>query len=186
MDKSVNDFERIWNDSRECIENSVLISELENRLTQFKSGNSYSVSFLENISEGDKEFNGSIFSELMEMSKEKLLYIDIWSVWCGPCRAEIPHLIDMHDKLKNENIEFISLCCKSDKEGWLKLIKDNNIPGKHYFLDKPESDLLRTRLKFQGFPTYMIIKDGKIIDADAERPSSGEKIIKRLLEINSR
>ncbi len=41
--------------------------------------------------------------------KGKVLLVNIWGTWCGPCRAEMPHLVEMQDKFKDQGFEVIGL-----------------------------------------------------------------------------
>jgi thiol-disulfide isomerase/thioredoxin len=115
--------------------------------------------------------------------KGKVVYIDIWATWCGPCRAEFPYAKDIkkHYK-KNDDIVFLYVSVDEEKETWLKYLKENpdfeglqvNDPGNF------DSVIAKT-YKVNGIPRYIIIdRDGKIFSTDANRPSSGEKLIEQL------
>jgi len=113
----------------------------------------------------------------------KVVYIDIWATWCGPCRAEFPYTKDIKKHYKNNNdIVFLYVSVDEEKETWLKYLKENpdftgvqvNDPGNF------DSAIAKT-YKVNGIPRYMIIdRDGKIFSNDAKRPSSGEELIAQL------
>ena len=173
--ESFDDFEKLREIFKSVINNQIMAVEL-NKLSKV-SKIEKSVSYNDEMNDIDED----MLSILLEESKKHLIYVDIWATWCGPCRAEIPEIKAMHEKLKDEKIEFISICCNSNKNDWLAIIEDNKLPGKHFLLNKAESDIFTDKItNFQGFPTYLIMKDGVIIDSNAERPSSGEKIIIKL------
>jgi len=110
--------------------------------------------------------------------KDKIIYIDIWATWCGPCRSEIPYAIDLQNYFKGKPVAFVNLCLASKKDDWKKFIAQNHIEGDNYFFNRDETALLRGELKFHGYPTYMIIdKEGKLADKNAPRPSTGKTII---------
>lgn len=183
--ESITDFERLYNSNNYKINNQLLVSELEQRLVQAIESSEQSITSLvdSKIMEYGDRLN--FFDILINESEGKTLYVDFWALWCGPCLAEIPSLIELHEKIKNENIQIASICCGSDRNAWLGFLNDNSIPGKHYHIDKQQEALLRATLNFQGYPTYMIIKDGIIIDTNAYKPSSGERILNELLRINA-
>lgn len=115
--------------------------------------------------------------------KGKVVYIDIWATWCGPCRAEFPYTKHIKKHYQNNNdIVFLYVSVDEEKETWLKYLKENpdftgvqvNDPGNF------DSAIAKT-YKVNGIPRYMIIdRDGKIFSNDAKRPSSGEELIAQL------
>lgn len=54
--------------------------------------------------------------------KGKYVYIDVWATWCGPCKAEIPHLKSLEEKYQGKNIVFVSISVdsKEDHDAWQK------------------------------------------------------------------
>lgn len=107
--------------------------------------------------------------------KGKYVYIDTWATWCGPCRAEIPHLQKAEEKYKGKNIEFVSISVDvpKDYDKWRKMVADKNLGGTQLFADKDwKSDFIRA-YNINSIPRFILIgPDGKVINADAERPSS--------------
>jgi len=182
---SFEQFEKHWSVNKGFINNHLLTEELNNRLLNEKELNIYGINFIDNFSTNEKVLLGDIFTELIEMSKNNLVYIDIWATWCGPCLSEIPHIIKIHKKMEDENIKFVSICCQSNRDKWNSIISNNNIPGQHYILDNEQSSLFFSNMNFKGFPTYLILKDGRIVNENAPRPSSGDRIINELVRINA-
>lgn len=109
--------------------------------------------------------------------KGKYLYIDIWATWCGPCRVEIPHLQKLEDRYKGKNIEFISISIDAQKdfEKWKKFVADKQLGGIQLFADNDwKSDWIQA-FKIDGIPRFILIgPDGKVINPNADRPSSSE------------
>gem|GEM_PF-2745247 len=63
------------------------------------------------------------------------------------------------------------------------MLESSNITGDNYFFNEPQTQLLRNKLQFEGYPTYLIVdKQGDLVDKNAPRPSSGEEIKKILNE----
>jgi thiol-disulfide isomerase/thioredoxin len=111
----------------------------------------------------------------------KVVYIDLWASWCGPCRAENPFMKKLYEKYAdNEKVMFIGIAVwdksknwkealKVDEPGWLQLIDKNDTIARDYFTS--------------WIPRFIIIdKAGKIVNFDAPRPSS-ESEIEKLIEM---
>ena len=111
----------------------------------------------------------------LEDLRGKYVYIDVWATWCGPCRAEIPHLKKVEEKYHGKNIEFVSISVDTDKdhEKWQKFVVDKELGGIQLFADKNwNSDFIKA-FGINAIPRFLLIgPDGKVIKADAPRPSS--------------
>jgi len=105
----------------------------------------------------------------------KVVYIDLWASWCGPCRAETPSLKRLYEKYKDDTrVVFISIAVNDKLNDWkIALEKD-----KPEWLQLYDSDGIVSKLYMAyAIPKFILIdKKGKIVNFDAPRPSSGEKI----------
>ena len=109
--------------------------------------------------------------------KGKYVYIDLWATWCGPCRAEIPHLQKTEEKYHGKNIEFVSISIDQakDYEKWKKFVADKNLGGVQLFADKDWQSEFVTSYGVTGIPRFILIDPkGNILESDAPRPSSAE------------
>lgn len=116
--------------------------------------------------------------------KGKVLYIDVWATWCGPCKEEIPHLKTLEKSFKGKDIAFVSISVDSDKdiEKWKNFVKKNQLGGIQLRADGGFDSKITKEYQINGIPHFILIgKDGKIINSNAERPSE-EKKIKQVLE----
>ncbi|CAM3776684.1 TlpA disulfide reductase family protein [Flavobacterium cucumis] len=111
----------------------------------------------------------------LEDLRGKYVYIDVWATWCGPCIAEIPHLKKVEAKYHGKNIEFVSISVDTDKdyEKWKKMVVSKELGGIQLFADKNwTSDFIKA-YGINAIPRFILIgPDGKVIKADAARPSS--------------
>ena len=112
----------------------------------------------------DAQGNASRLSDLYG----KVLYIDVWATWCGPCCAEIPYLEKLVERFKGDSrIEFVSISVDSRKADWLKKLETDKPQWKQY-LCRNFCELYN----INGIPRFLLIgKDGKLITVDAPRPS---------------
>lgn len=152
------------------VNNEVLIKQLENDLERLKSP-----SKIKRLDEYvDNSMLSNIFIELKKLQKEgKVLYIDIYSTWCSPCRKEFPLSKRLYEDLNHDKVEFIYLCCQSKKEEWEKIVNRYELEGYNYFLDDKQFAVLSAEFNINGFPRYMFVnKKGEIVNDMAYRPSS--------------
>ncbi|MBW8050974.1 MAG: AhpC/TSA family protein [Cytophagales bacterium] len=123
------------------------------------------------------DINGDTIS--LSDFKGKFVYIDVWATWCGPCKAELPHLEKLQEHFKeNENIVFVSVSVDNTKEPWEKMVKEKEMKGVQLFALGWSA--ITKDYMINSIPRFLLIdNDGKIIDANAPRPSGK---IKEILE----
>lgn len=111
----------------------------------------------------------------LEDLKGKMVFLESWASWCGPCKEEIPHLKKLVEHYKdNPNIAFISVAAFDDKEkqvkNRLKIIKDQNMNWTQ--LEDIDNNFT-AYFKIHGIPHNVILdKKGVILDNDSIRPSN--------------
>ncbi len=118
------------------------------------------------------------FGELLERYKGKVVYLDIWSLKCGPCIGEMPSARELENRLKEYPIEFIYITQDPpSKSLWQEVFEKSLTKKNHYRMvehDWGSSKMLRF-LKINWVPCHMIFdRNGNLIDFLAEKPSSPE------------
>lgn len=183
-ERAPDEFRRLMNQVGRYVSSASLTAQLQTRAQQVEEEHTHPVSLFQPVSGAEKEVLGDWMTNLLSTHKGKVIYIDIWATWCGPCRSEVPYAIDLHQSLKGQPIEFVNLCLSSDREAWKQVIEKQKLVGSNYYFNKDQSELLLRKLNVAGFPTYLIIgKDGQVVDRQAPRPSSGSVIRTRLSEL---
>lgn len=124
------------------------------------------------------DVNGKMVS--MQEFKGKVVLIDVWATWCGPCKAQMPFLKEVEEHYKgNNNIVFvgISLDAEKDKQKWLNMIKDKQLEGVQLLDDLGKS--FGRKYKAVAIPRFFLIdKNGKWSEVRCPLPETGEKIKK--------
>lgn len=105
--------------------------------------------------------------------KGKVLYIDCWATWCGPCCAEIPHLEKRVAEFKgNDKVAFVSISLDSDVDAWHRKLAKDKPEWAQYRVNDEQHKTLSTAYGISGIPRFLVINaDGTIADGDAFRPS---------------
>ncbi|MBK8627467.1 MAG: TlpA family protein disulfide reductase [Saprospiraceae bacterium] len=103
----------------------------------------------------------------------KVIYIDIWATWCGPCLRELPFLEKLQENYKgNNDIAFVSISIDQDKPAWEAMLKQKNMVGIQLIADQAWNSKIVSDYRISGIPRFIIIdKQGNIINANAPRPS---------------
>ncbi|RZJ73367.1 TlpA disulfide reductase family protein [Flavobacterium sp.] len=113
--------------------------------------------------------------------KGKYVYIDTWATWCGPCRAEIPSLKKVEEKYHGKNIEFVSVSidAQKDHDKWKNFVSEKQLGGTQVMADKDWNSDWAVAFGIQSIPRFILIgPDGKVVDADAPRPSDPTLVAK--------
>lgn len=113
-----------------------------------------------------EDINGK--TKTLEDYRGKLVLMDIWATWCGPCLANVPYIKELEEKYKNENFEVLSISIDSlkDKEKWKEMIKAKQMAGEHLFAGAESRFPLDYQISY--IPRFILISpEGKILNNDA-------------------
>lgn len=105
--------------------------------------------------------------------KGKIVYVDFWASWCGPCRREMPYAKKLVEKY-GRDIVFLFVSIDENEAAWKKAMQHEKINGIHLLAKEGfESQVLKD-YGIAGIPHYLLIdKQGNIISGNAARPSGG-------------
>lgn len=124
----------------------------------------------------------NLLDKLKNKYKGYVLYIDIWGTWCGPCYESFKLAPKIKKSVENQKVVFIYLCSNCDKNKWTKDIKDYNLDGENIFLTSDQYMSLSKEFNIIGVPRFIIIdKNGKVVNANAPRPSSFDFMQEKLI-----
>ena len=109
----------------------------------------------------------------MSALKGKVVVVDFWATWCGPCVAELPAMKKLYEKFHGQGVEFLGVSLDQPKEqGGLdalkKFVKEQEIRWPQYYQGKGwESDFSRS-WGINSIPTmFLVDQDGKLVSVEA-------------------
>lgn len=104
----------------------------------------------------------------------KVIYIDVWATWCGPCVGEIPHMAALAERLKDcDDIVCISVSVDDTQEPWQRKLAAEKPAWPQYWLAPEAGDAFSKALNINAIPRFIIVdRHGKIYDANSIRPSN--------------
>ena len=111
--------------------------------------------------------------------KGKYVYVDIWTTWCGPCITEIPYLKAIEKAYHDKNIAFVSISIdyKQDFDKWKKMVEKKELTGTQLFADKDFRSPFIKAYRIADIPHFILIDpEGKVVSANAPRPSKKEEL----------
>ena len=126
-----------------------------------------------------KDLQGNKVS--FEQYKGKVIFLNLWATWCGPCRAEMPTIQKLHDSVNKDNIAFVILSLDTDTD-LHKVVKYVQKSQFTFPVFMP-SGYLTDQLQVPSIPTtFVISKEGKIIAKEVGTANYNTTKFRKFLE----
>ena len=108
----------------------------------------------------------------------KIVLVDFWATWCGPCIAEIPNVLEQYEKYHSRGFEVIGISLDQERDALEKFVTERKIPWPILFEPSEGSGwqhTLATYYGISGIPTVILIgKDGNVVSLNARGERLGE------------
>ena len=124
-----------------------------------------------------KNANGE--TEKLSDLRGKLVLIDFWASWCGPCRHSNKDLVKLYSKYKSKGFEIYGISIDDNAEAWKKAIATDRITWKQVNEQGGWESSLANAWKIEVIPSsFLLDKEGKLIARDPTA-SEIERFLKR-------
>lgn len=115
--------------------------------------------------------------------KGKIVLVDFWATWCGPCVGELPNVLAAYKKHHGEGFEIVGISLDKDREKLTSFMKEKGMTWKQYFDGKQWQTKLAQDYGINSIPaTYLLDRKGKVIGRDLRGDALEEAVAKALAQ----
>jgi len=112
----------------------------------------------------------------------KVVLIDFWATWCGPCVAELPNVLKAYKELHPKGFEIVGISLDSDKAELEAFVKERGMEWPQYFDGKGWQNEISTKYGINSIPAmWLLNKKGMVVSTNA-RDGLAEAVAKLLAE----
>ena len=114
--------------------------------------------------------------------KGKVVLVDFWASWCGPCRQSNPSVVKLYRKYKDRGFEVFGISIDDKKNAWVKAIKQDKIKYIQVNDTGGWNSKVATAFRIEAIPTsFLLDKAGNVVAIDAEGREL-DKLVNSLLQ----
>ena len=170
---TICDFIPLKEEQKEIIENmsepcKQYLNSINDYITGIKENNKKTHGF--RVSETGEISNEDLFASIVSKHRGKVVLIDFWATWCGPCVSGHKAMRPMKAELADKDIAYVYIAGEnSPKDRWEEMIP--NINGEHYRLTHDQWNYFGKTFNVKGIPDYFILdREGNIVYRDQGFP----------------
>lgn len=127
----------------------------------------------------EQDFEGKPLA--LSAYKGKVVLLDFWATWCGPCVAELPNVLAAYQKYHTKGFEIIGISLDKDRAALTAFLKEKNVTWQQYFDGQGWQNKLAQQHGVMSIPaTYLLDGEGRIIATDLRGPALEAELARRL------
>ncbi len=125
-------------------------------------------------------FNETVHGEVLALNKGKVVLFDFWATWCAPCRAEMPLLVELEKKLRDEGFVLVTVSADEPtaKQAAIEFLQQHNVPAPVYFKSVADEDRFIDAIDkswFGALPALFVYnRNGKLVKSFIGETPIGE------------
>jgi thiol-disulfide isomerase/thioredoxin len=114
------------------------------------------------------------WEDLLHRYRGKVVYLDLWASWCGPCREQTPYYASLKGQFDKDSVVFLSVSIDAEPGDWQEALRSLGLQGdaNTFLLLDGRHSALNNALHIKGVPRYALLdRNGNMTDKDAPFPS---------------
>lgn len=111
------------------------------------------------------------------VGKGRYVLVDFWASWCGPCRAEMPNVLEAYERFHDKGFDILGLSFDNNREAWLKAIVDLGMTWPQLSDLKGWQSLAAQKYGVHAIPfTILFNRQGKVVATNLRGKALSEKL----------
>jgi thiol-disulfide isomerase/thioredoxin len=118
----------------------------------------------------------------LEKLRGKVVLIDFWATWCGPCMKEVPNVVASYEKYHDKGFEIVGVSLDQDKSAMLKVAQQRGMTWPQYFDGQGWKNFVSSAFHIQAIPAMWLVNKNGVLATITARGNLDEEIARLLAE----